>query len=751
MLNRIVFLIAFLSSLTLNAQTGKLRKADNLMSQLSYAYALTIYQKLHQDDASSAAISRNMGLCYAYLGDYENAEIAFRSVTKSSDATANDFLMLAEILKINSKASESKKYMIVYSDLMPNDSRSKRFKNNPDYVENINKQNPYFEIFQLAGNSNSSDFGAYPNGNELYVISSRHKNASVVHEWSWNKGRFLDVYKGQITAANGISKLSRLNKKTNTKFHEGPLCFAADGKTVYFTRNNISKGESRRDLSGVQNLKLYKAEIGVNGQWGKPTELPFNSENYSIGHPTLSPDGNTLYFVSDMPGGFGGTDIYSVVINADGSYGVPVNLGENINTEGKEMFPWVDSENNMYFSSNGHQGLGGLDVFAALPNANGQYSEVMNLGRPINSEADDFAFILLPGKQSGFVSSNRKGGQGDDDIYGFKQIRAFKKVLNLQLFVKDFDNGAAIENASVRILDKSSGQLLFNLSTNKSGMMELELEPNSSFLIEISGQNYYSNNFELSTSDGKDDQTLIQRQVELKKDPGLGIYAQISDVKSKAPIKEVKVVITDQLTGERFGDLITNDAGEIQRGIQGKVVNDDLSLKIELIKEGYFPKTVYYSSKITKPGLIDLSSALKNQLNLDPIVTDLAEMVQINPINFDLNKFNIRPDAAAELDKIVAIMNAYPDMVVELGSHTDCRGSEQYNLNLSDKRAKASAAYIKARITNPERIYGKGYGESKLMNDCGCEGAVKSDCSEEEHAKNRRTEFRVISFGSKTN
>jgi len=217
------------------------------------------------------------------------------------------------------------------------------------------------------------------------------------------------------------------------------------------------------------------------------------------------------------------------------------------------------------------------------------------------------------------------------------------------------------------------------------------------------------------------------------------------------PLNDVKITILDLLSGERLGVFTTNSIGEIQQGLLGKNLNDSLSYKIELVKEGYFPKTIYYLGKIVKAGLIDLSHELKNQLKLDSIVTDLADMVEINPINFDLNKFNIRPDAAIELDKIVVIMNTYPDMVVELGSHTDCRGSNQYNLNLSDKRAAASAAYIKSRITNPDRIYGKGYGESMLLNDCECEGSVKSDCTEEDHSKNRRTEFRVISFGVKKN
>ncbi|MEZ4891386.1 MAG: OmpA family protein, partial [Crocinitomicaceae bacterium] len=191
--------------------------------------------------------------------------------------------------------------------------------------------------------------------------------------------------------------------------------------------------------------------------------------------------------------------------------------------------------------------------------------------------------------------------------------------------------------------------------------------------------------------------------------------------------------------------IITPESGDFREALFGKKLNDRGSYNLILKKEGYFTKTVTYNTVFDRPGQYDVHGVL--DLALDPEVKDLRELVQINPINFDLNKYNIRPDAAKELDKIVEVMNKYPNMVVELGSHTDCRATKQYNMKLSDNRAKASAAYIKARITNPERIYGKGYGESRLLNDCECEGNVKSDCSEEEHAANRRTEFKVISTG----
>ena len=275
-------------------------------------------------------------------------------------------------------------------------------------------------------------------------------------------------------------------------------------------------------------------------------------------------------------------------------------------------------------------------------------------------------------------------------------------------------------------------------------------------ILYLSIQNpIYDKNFALAGSkanyfDGKNTtstfttEPIVYADVVLEKDPGLSLYALVSDKKTGLPLEGVTVYLTDNMSG-KTKKITTPITGDFREALFGKKLNDRGSYNLVLQKEGYFAKTVTYNTVFDKPGQYDIQSVL--DLGLDPQVTDLAEMVQINPINFDLNKYVIRPNAAAELDKIVAIMNKYPYMVVELGSHTDCRASIAYNMKLSDNRAKASAAYIKKKITNPERIYGKGYGESRLLNDCGCEGNVKSDCSEEEHEKNRRTEFKVISTG----
>jgi outer membrane protein OmpA-like peptidoglycan-associated protein len=748
MLHKIVFLLALFVTASVSAQTSKMRKADNYMAKLSYSYALTIYEKLERSEKSNTDLERKIGICYALLGNTEKAENAFRMVTSSGESIPQDFLMFAEILKLNNKSEQSKEAMRTYSRLVPKDSRSVKFMNDENYIEKINSQAPYFDIRNITCNSSSADFGAYPNGQEVYVISARKNSVMIRSEWSWNKGRFLDIYKGELSAENQITSLKRLNSKSNSKFHEGPLCFSADGRTVYFTRNNISKGKSRKDSNGIQNLKLYRSEISTSGKWTNPAELPCNSTSYSTGHPTLSKEGNTLYFVSDMPGGYGETDIYKVAILENGTFGQPENLGPEINTEGKEMFPWIGDEGILYFSSTGHQSLGGLDMFASLPDNKGGYSAPINLGRPINSERDDFAFIMIPGKSSGFFSSNRLGGLGDDDVYGFTQLRPLKRNLMLELTVNDVLNNLPIENSKVVLLNKKTGEVITQSLTDNTGKFTINIDPDMDYELQIERDNYYPAKLAFNTANLTPNQDLVSQLVQLQKDPGFGVFARISDRKSNNPIDGVLVTITDLISGNKIVAGATDLKGEIQQGIAGKNINDPLSFKIELFKEGYFPKTVKYTGKITQPGLIDLSNVLKDELKLDPEVKDLSEMIQINPINFDLNKFTIRSDAARELDKIVEIMNKYPDMIVELGSHTDCRASEQYNLNLSDKRAKASAAYIKAKISNPDRIYGKGYGESRLLNECACEGNVKSDCSEEKHAENRRTEFKVISTGS---
>ncbi|MNV16605.1 Photosystem I chlorophyll a apoprotein A2 [compost metagenome] len=457
-----------------------------------------------------------------------------------------------------------------------------------------------------------------------------------------------------------------------------------------------------------------------------------------MGHPAISPDGKTMYVVSDKPGGLGGADLYKVAILDNGTFGEMINLGNKINTEGQEMFPFIDSEERLFFSTDGHPGLGGLDVFVAFQDK-GVIGKIHNLGLPVNSQYDDFAFNMSKDFKTGFLSSNREGGKGGDDIYAVQLIRPFVFGVTIKGTAKD-KKGGVVSFAKVDLKD-DKGNVLETVTADENGAYTFEAEYEKNYALGGSKTDYFDGKNTASTFT---DEQVVTADVVLEKDPGLSLYALIKDKKTGNPLDKVQVYLVDNMTGESK-QIVTPVTGDFREALFGKKLNDRGSYNLILKKEGYFSKTVTYNTVFDRPGQYDVHGVL--DLGMDPEVKDLAEMIQINPINFDLNKYTIRADAAKELDKIVEVMNKYPYLVVELGSHTDCRASKAYNMKLSDNRAKASAEYIKKRITNPARIYGKGYGESHLLNGCECEGTVKSDCSEEEHQKNRRTEFKVISTG----
>lgn len=745
MKTRILVISFLVVSMTVFGQSGKLNKADNYFEKLSYSYATGLYEELLGSEVDSPKMKSKLAICYYNTGDLKKSEETFAQMINTEFATREDFFYYAQALKQNGKYAESDLWMEKFNKLDANDARGLSYMNNPSYLEKIEKQGVHFTINNLNCNTPSADFGGYPStvNNDAYFVSSRRKRVFVQNEWSWNSKRFLDLYKSTIASSSELENVELITKKVNTRFHEGPMCFSPDGKFVYYTRNNISKGSKRKDQKGIQNLKLYRATVDSKGKWTNEEVLNFNSKDYSVGHPSITADGKTLYFASDMPGGFGGADLYKVALNADGSYGKPENLGKQFNTEGQEMFPWISNDGHLFFSSNGHIGLGGLDVFVMLPTKDGGFDKLMNVGKPVNGQHDDFAFTMNKDNKTGYFSSNREGGKGDDDIYSYVLTKPFKQNLMVEGIVADIQSKELLPGATVYLKDEQ-GTILATTTVDDKGAYSFELEPEKRYVVSATKENYFDDLANFNTVNLDPEVELIQQDLDLEKDPGLALYCLVTDAKTTLPLEGVKMTIVDKTNGKEFLSTMTPASGDAKKGIADKKLNDQLTYTIKLEKEGYLTKTVVYSQRVVKPGIINVHENLDLTMDKLDVGTDLATIIDIKPIYFDLGKYAIRKDAALELDKIVKVMNDYPTMQIELGSHTDCRSSYAFNEKLSDNRAKASAAYIKARIKNPERIYGKGYGEYKLKIDCPCEGAVKSTCTEAEHQQNRRTEFVII-------
>ena len=491
-----------------------------------------------------------------------------------------------------------------------------------------------YVIKNIAINTEQADFGASYFGNDSVVFSAPRGKWSIVKNiWIPNKQPYLDLYIGAIGENGEIIGRQKVKGSVNTKFHEAIVTFTKDMKTVYFTGNNFYQDEVKNDSIGVLRLQLFKASVKNDGEWTDVEKLPFNSDNYSTGHPALSEDGKKLYFISDRPGSLGKTDIYVVTINDDGTYSQPKNLGNTINTIGKEMFPFIDNDI-LYFSSDGLNGLGGLDVYASKI-FDTTISKPLNLKAPINSVNDDFAFIKK--QEKGYFSSNRKEGKGDDDIYSF----LINKPLDIECtqeitgVIKNKETQEVLADAEIKLLDKDE-TILETVRSDANGTYHFTVKCNATYKI----------------------------------------------VGGKTDFQEEKEA------------LVT--------------VNDMLEKPIEVV-------------------LMLAPEIIENKINIENIY-------------FDLDKWNIRPDAAVELDKIVQIMKDNPELIIEAGSHTDSRATDTYNKRLSKRRAKATVKYIVSKGIDTKRISAKGYGETTLVNNCS-EGV---ECTDEQHQANRRTEFIIV-------
>jgi outer membrane protein OmpA-like peptidoglycan-associated protein len=397
------------------------------------------------------------------------------------------------------------------------------------------------------------------------------------------------------------------------------------------------------------------------------------------------------------------------------------------------VFPFIASNGSLYFSSDGHDGIGGLDIYETVMK-NGVPAKVFNMGMPVNSNKDDFGIWLSEDNKSGFISSNRKAGGMDDDIYELQILREVKRGKDIKIITRDKETQEPLTNVKVVI----NGDTLVS---NDKGEVARMIEEGIQYKIEVLKADYFS--AEDTMSAGTSPEDSFTKEILIEKDPKLFLRALITDANTHALLEGVTLKITDISTNTDLDLYTTTAEGDYFKFLNNNKVGDKLTYLIRLEKPGYLQRTVIFSHTIDKPGEVNMNNSLNLSLGKVEVGMDLAKMIDIKPIYFDLGKSKIRPDAAAELDKIVQVMNEYPNMFIELGSHTDCRSSAAANLKLSTARAQASASYIVKKGINKMRITGKGYGETRLLNNCGCEGKVKSDCPEFEHEKNRRTEFLI--------
>ncbi|MGB7785107.1 MAG: OmpA family protein [Salinimicrobium sp.] len=614
-----ILLLLIFPVLSLSAQSGKQKKADRLYNDFAYTKAIELYKDLLEKDYNTAENTEKLADAYYRLRDPENAVHYYASVVDQPGVSPETYYRYAQMLRGVREYEKSREWLKKYQQEGKNPKQVAEILNDDEIAVYDGLET--YRVKPAPFNTQYSDFGTFIADDAVYFVSARGEADTKTKIYDWTGEPFLDIYK---TSGSSVMPVSG---DVNTVRHEGPLTISADGKTMYFTRNNyLHKRNGKKDKEGVNHLKIYRASR-QNGKWDNIEELPFDSDSYSVGHPSLSADGKTLYFASEAPGGMGGSDIYKVSVE-NGTFGTPENMGPKVNTAGNEVFPFIAKNGNFYFSSDGHKGFGLLDVFVLTAEDN----KVQNLGEPVNSSLDDFAFSYAAEDESkGYVSSNRPGGQGGDDIFEMDILAP----LVLKGRVIDSINKKPIANATVRLMDQNNKQIAF-LETDEDGNYSVEVARDKIYPLEAKHIKYNTKTKQINTSN-MDEKTQLVYDIEL------------------APVNDVEY------------------------------------------------------------------------------------LAEINKIYFDFDKSNIRDDAAKELDKLVNLMkNEYPDLVIEIGSYTDKRGSVAYNKKLAERRAQSTFDYLVAHGIEPERIVTyKGYGEENPDVDC-------TRCSEEQHQLNRRSIFNVV-------
>ncbi|WP_461126208.1 OmpA family protein [Spirosoma aerophilum] len=783
-----------------------IQQANRLLSYKAYGRAIEAYGELLTEygkvlsPKQKSTIQSQLAFAYQQVGDNSKAERYFRESAESNGSNdPQQTLRYAQTLVSNGKIQEGQKQYERYLQLKDKQTEQAV---SPAPPASTNKGPVRYRLELLSLNSQGEEFspafyqdglvyvsgkkgGAtiettgggggsgyldlfyVPNRNNLKVASilnadgtttkapeSRAKSNYTVGQDNYsrptaNDSRTVPNYYEGINITEGlgyderrIDPARRFSQTLNTKYHEGPATFSRDGLRIIFTRNNYNNGRASKSTTGVNKLKLYTA-TQQNGAWMNIEELPFNSDEYSVGHPTLSRDEQFLYFASDMPGGFGGTDLY-VSQYQNGRWGRPINLGGIINTKGNELFPFVDDAGNLYFSTDGRKGLGALDIFFATLSNNTIVKTVDHLDAPINSNQDDFGFITDGNRRGGYFSSNRR--DGNDDIYRFVRESSLFGCRDLTIRVYDTNTDQPLDSVSVLIKSKGEGRPDRTIMSDANGFLRICLEGANAFTFQASRDGYINSMVGFTTSAMVDDQPsrleigLIKPTV--VEDTIMAAESSISTGTGPLTKSRIRGVVMGGRDRKPIEGVTVRLRNECDRSLREYVTKADGRYAFDVI-EG-----CDYTLIASKPAFGTNTNRIKRlpkktkpkEVSADLRMLSVGDVVTIDNIYYDLDRFSLRSDAARELDKVVATMRKYPTLIIEIRSHTDSRGDAERNKTLSLQRANAVATYLVSKGISRRRMSTLGMGESQLVNNC-TDGVI---CTDAEHQRNRRTEFRVV-------
>lgn len=730
----LLLLLAF--AFTATAQKAKLSRADRMYKELNYQGAIEAYLNI-LDKRDEPEAKRKLADCYRKVGNTVDAEYWYGQVVRLSDVKPEEKLYYGMALQANGKCDLARQWYDEYTTINPSDLRgqllAKACENNE--VERLQKLGALYQVKNVeALNTAFDDFGPAYFEDGLVFSSERDGGVSIKREHTWTGHPFLELFFSKASVVDeaskefSYSKPDKYSNKINTRFHDGPVSFSADFSEMFFTRNNLVNGSAKKDDQGVIRLKIFSSRK-ANGGWGSAESLPFNSDEYSVAHPALSKDGSKLYFTSDMPGGFGGFDLY-VSYMENGRWSPPENLGPVINTEGNEVFPFVHEDGVLYFASDGHTGLGGLDIYYTTPRS-GTWSPVTNMGNPINTISDDFGIIFNAEKTHGYLSSNREGGAGYDDIYSFTRF-----ANNVEVLVYDKYSGDPIEGSTV----VTGYEAIPNLITGIDGKATIQLPMEQTYTFVASKPLYDDNSAPVSTRNVKPNQTILVK-IPLEMPLNIRVVGKITDEETGKPIPGARVILESDC-GQETQEMLSNTDGGYQFELR-----PNCCYVLKVIFQDYITKVESFCTNVkdidpANPVVIE-DIALVSTKPIGPpdgkqeVIVDKPQILHIY-YNFD--RAEIRTDAVADLNNLYSFVKDHPTYVIEIGSHTDARGSKSYNEKLSARRAESVVRWLIAKGISKDRLRARGYGETTPTNDC----FDNIPCSEEKHQKNRRTEFRVV-------
>ncbi len=696
---KIILVLLLIAQVTFSQKNSR---ADRFFEQGDYINAALQYEEELNREGYTKHILENIASSYYNTFQFRKAYRYLKYLTsgkfynrdKSYD---NDYnFMMYQVLSALGEYEKSVEFLALYNS---NDS-DKGFNKSEaiSTIEDFKLKDDDYTVSDAGFNSEASEFGAVKKDSTVYFTTDRFPHGVLDKKYKWTHRPFLDIYKVTVDNDNNpVSDIETISNEINSKLHEGNFCFTEDGNTMYLSKSNSEKGKKKFDSIKNNAIHLYKA-TKVNGVWTKPEKLAFNDINYSIEHPSLSKDETKLYFASNMPGGYGDFDIYYVDINLDGTYGESVNLGPTINTKNREQFPYISKDGHLFFSSNGHLGLGMLDVFVSELRKD-ELTKPINLGAPINSSFDDFSLVYY-NETDGFFASNRK--KVGDDMYSFSQIgEIFPRAYRTRFEVRDFASDSYIANSDV-VLYNNDNEIVY----------ESQLDSIAGFDIKIFPGKY---NFKAASEGYK---TKTKPFTVKEKDEA--IYVIYLDRERK---KKETMVSTDA------------DSTNISRVTDSSNVKDEVNIT-NIHTETKRKK----EEEITK---IRLRETLLTDKDGPPVIEKNGKLYfEMPPIYFDYDKWNIRSDSKKVLDKLALKLEKYKSVYIKISSHTDSRGTDSYNQVLSERRAESTRNYLAlVGYVNARRMQFIGFGESQpLIN---CDDKV---CTEEEHQTNRRSEFEIVQY-----